>query len=389
MTSVIVSFIFLTLALAQQRSWPIIPLTEVSRFGGIEAGALSFVRLVDVAHGPNGTIYIAQQNTPHIVALGVESSRAWTFGQSGKGPGDFQAPASLGFVADTLWVADFGARRLTMFDDRHKATRIVTASDHGISRYFSGIRPVGFFADGKVLAVPVLNRAFISSGVVTSMPLYRLNSSGEVIDTLASVRIGNDLRVLYHPAGRGAGAAMFVQQLSDDPLWRLAGDGSGVFLLTRTIESGRRVHTFTITKVSAEGDTIFKKAFNYPALRVSERLADSLIQDAATTLLKSKFRSDLKDAKRDVRRAFFLPETFPAVLSMTAGTDGRLWVELASNDPRRRDWLALSGKGEVLGLIKLPVEQKVLESMNQHLWTAYYDEMGIGYLTHHRIGRRK
>ena len=81
-------------------------LEEVLRIGSLESEDL-VTGVLDLAIGPDSALYVAQALVPAITVFSLDGQVLRRIGRAGQGPGDFELAASnVGWIRDTLWVAD-------------------------------------------------------------------------------------------------------------------------------------------------------------------------------------------------------------------------------------------------------------------------------------------
>lgn len=88
---------------------------EVVRIGARDGrGPDVFGAITDVELGPDGNVYVLDQQAAEVRVFELRGEHVRTLGGTGRGPGEFQRPYSLAFDArGRLWVAD--GQRYTVF----------------------------------------------------------------------------------------------------------------------------------------------------------------------------------------------------------------------------------------------------------------------------------
>lgn len=91
--------------------------------GALDDPVLAFSRISDLAVDPARRLYVLQPQEGTLTVLTPEGDLEMQLGGRGQGPGEFLAPAALGWRGDTLWVMDAAQRRLSWFHrGRHVRT---------------------------------------------------------------------------------------------------------------------------------------------------------------------------------------------------------------------------------------------------------------------------
>ena len=87
-------------------------LEEVLRIGSLESTDL-VSSVLDLAIGPDSALYVAQAMVPAVTVFSLDGQVLRRIGRAGQGPGEMQlAAVAVGWIGDTLWVADFNRIQL-------------------------------------------------------------------------------------------------------------------------------------------------------------------------------------------------------------------------------------------------------------------------------------
>lgn len=93
-------------------------LEEVLRIGSAESTDL-VSSVMDLAIGPDSALYVAQAMEPSVTVFSLDGQVLRRIGRAGRGPGDFELLArGVGWIGDTLWVADLDRIQLFTTDER-------------------------------------------------------------------------------------------------------------------------------------------------------------------------------------------------------------------------------------------------------------------------------
>jgi hypothetical protein len=286
---------------------------------GMHDSADSLGTLSGIAMDARGVVYVSDASDGRIWVFDSLGRSQRAIGRKGNGPGEFQAPTGIAigpdgqlYVRDLELVTRFGVdpatRRLTKFVD---AFRGPPMSDW-MSRH-----PTRFDREGHVY-YPAFNMMMreLRSGV-----FYQYRPDGTLGDSVvvppfpgapastASVRIsareGRMLRGLNHPP------------FSPLPHWDITPRGTlltsdGRSYLIRETDRNGRVITEYRRAVAAERIPAAERRDSLEALRQR--------RDSVTVP-----RSQVLGVPPEVW-ALQLPETYPAILGVYAGEDGRVWV---------------------------------------------------------------
>jgi hypothetical protein len=80
--------------------------------GSLDDGPAAFSPIRSVTVGPRSELYVLLPQEHEVRVFGDDGEFLGSMGAEGEGPGEFSRPTDLGFVGDTLWVLDTGARRV-------------------------------------------------------------------------------------------------------------------------------------------------------------------------------------------------------------------------------------------------------------------------------------
>ena len=123
---------------------------------------------------------------PAVTVFSLDGRPLRQIGRAGQGPGDiWRAASGVGWIGDTLWIAD--DRRIQLFTADERVPEQVIEFTLPVPDEGTRLTPGRMLADGTLLA----GRRSISDWrawlTATSLPLRRLSRSGEVLDTIAIV----------------------------------------------------------------------------------------------------------------------------------------------------------------------------------------------------------
>ena len=160
-------------------------LEEVLRIGSAESTDL-VSSVMDLAIGPDSALYVAQAMEPSVTAFSIDGQVLRRIGRAGRGPGDFELLArGVGWIGDTLWVADLNRIQLFTTDERVPAQ--VIQFSRSVPEEGSRLGPGRMLSDGTLIGRrrTTDGRAWSSRGENPGLALRRLSRSGEVLDTIA------------------------------------------------------------------------------------------------------------------------------------------------------------------------------------------------------------
>ncbi len=341
---------------------------------------LSFV--VDLCVAPDGSIYLTDRQLPFVLHLDRTGRLIRTVGRAGSGPGEFQRPAMLGWLGDSLWVYDLALVRLTLFDTvgggystaslLHPERPVQTGGRPSLG----GSRiPLAVLPDGELLVhrtPPPEEQGPTAGGAV-----ILVNREFEVLDT-----------VLHLPPGHSQmwfvfrdGARLIPQPFRDDPAVDASPDGRWLVRVDRPPASQAGAGVFTVTLLERGGRLAYRRELSYVPAPLPDDTVESFIRemlafDAGPGHVRLPLTRD------SLRRELFRPRFFPPVPEVRVGRDGIVWLHLVdagARDLMRRgqaQWVALSPRGLELRRVTVPDRVRVLDVDGRSLWGVEYDPDG-------------
>lgn len=345
-----------------------------SRIIGEEQG-LSLVSAIAVSS--RGVLAVAQPQDGQIRLFDARGRPLARVGRRGEGPGEFRAPRPIGWLADTLWVADYQVFRLTWIDAQGTVLRSaplpaslgtarVPALDESFTPRVQGVR-----ADGHLL-LSVRKRGAAIPGMASDVKYveeyYVLAEPG-----------GQALRVVSHAprddCHRRAPTADLVLPHCPRPLNGVAGDGSRVAHVTsRMVGNGRGEYRLRIVTTAGGLPVVHRR-------EVRLRPISRAVRDTTLAIL-GRERSPLL---RSLARGYEVPSHHPAVRSLAISSHGDVWVGLWSQEGREvREWHVYPADGGAQRTVFLPVDASPYAPGRGGIWVAERDEDGSEDLVFYR-----
>jgi len=352
-------------------------LVEDLSIGMIEGSEeYTFANLAAVAVGPGDTIYALDRGDKRVKAYDPGGRYLRAFGGEGDGPGEFQGPDLLTFVAGQLVVYDWRARRLTYFGLDGTVQR--TARVESRSVFAEGLAPLG----GSTLVLGTADGY--------SMPpdperegkywLVRMALDGTILDTVIATtgtdqvpyRTEQFLMVIRAPFARG-------------PRWDVAPDG--------TIAFGR-------------GDSYDIALYEYPALaresgapararlvlRIRRAAPPLRVTDADISAYRDGYLRAENLSAEDRRRyeamleTVTYPATWPAFQALRFDGASRLWARRPAHAADTlAAWDVFEPDGRYLGGVELPKALTVQVVTLDAVYGILQDQLDVQYLKRYRI----
>jgi len=336
----------------------------------------TFANLAAVAVGAGDTIYALDRGDKRVKVYDPGGRYLRAFGGEGGGPGEFQEPDLLTFVAGQLVIYDWRARRLTYFGLDGTVQR--TARLQSRSVFAEGLAPLG---DSTLM---------LSTEAGYSMPpdperegkfwLVRMALDGTILDTVIATtgtdqvpyRTEQFLTVIRAPFARG-------------PRWDVAPDGRIAF--------GR-------------GDSYDIALYEYPAsaresgapaparlaLRIRRATPPLPVTDADISAYRDGYLGAENLSAEDRRRyeamleTVTYPETWPAFQALRFDRAGRLWARRpAHTGDTLAAWDLFEPGGRYLGAVELPTALTVQVVTLDAVYGILRDQLDVQYVKRYRI----
>ncbi len=334
-----------------------------ARFEG--PAALSPVQ--SLAIGPREEVHVLLPQVHEVRVFGDEGVFLGSIGAEGEGPGEFSRPAEIGFVGDTLWVLDTGARRISYFFEGEFLRVESFPSLEGLHPERSS--RVAAVMAGPRLVVVTDSRDFFEP-VETTTPGLLLTYGGGTFDTLATINVDHvgGWLVERNP-GALPNVLTFSQPFDAASQWALSPKGFEVLVADgRSLTDGRG--SFSVVRIDARGDTLSKALYPYEPIPIPEAVIDS----AVAGIEAHGFPEE------EIRESAFLPSTYPPVSGALFSQGGGAWIEREAIPGQDRRWHVTSEEGELLAEVLVPEGFQIRWVGEEAVWGLVLDELDVPYL---------
>jgi hypothetical protein len=332
----------------------------------------------------DGDLVAVPQRQDLHVAFVTTDGRKTVFGRRGGGPGEFQQLRGFGVVGDTLWVADNRLRRVSLILPQQELGRLIpypsaiaTGGDGqvlvGTGGSFSLAQIRGLQADGSILVQ--INPATADlwdppkDAEWRGDPLIvRVDGKGVV---QARVRLPFQRHCYVPYRGNDAGSA-FVGSVPipfcavgrpED----VSPDGRVVVSLSEVaVDSDEG--SYRLTAVGSTGDTLFSRRYDYAPIQIPRSVADSAIQ----ARLGSR---SLSPEQAAAIRSMRVPQSYPPLRGIVAGSDTTVWLERWTTDAERH-FLVLDRRGVATASVQLSRNQRLVVGRTNEAWVVEEDSTG-------------
>lgn len=361
---------------------PPLRLEEELRIGSVDDPDVGFSRIGDVAIGGDGLVYVAETQDLHIRVYDAEGQRIRTIGRAGEGPGEFRSISGLGLIGDTLWTTDFRLQRVTLMDRMGEVFRtfqIPRLELEPLPGVLMVLGPEAFRPDGSITARVVqimFGRDPPTDSI--SLPLVRLDTAGNVVDTLRYDRLAftrNTIQV-------GEREISVPEPPPSSPLIVDVGDDR--FVVDRPVATSTDGARFTVAYVTASGDTTFRREFGYRPCTFDPVVIDSLIR-RRTAFLARQANIDMDAVRAALRDAIQLPAFQPPIAHGLVAEDSVLWLQREDDGTAQRRWLRIAPDGSPRGMLEAPRAAQPRWMRGDVVWASVTDEFDVPWLVRYRL----
>lgn len=281
---------------------------------------------------PDGRIALIDQHGPSVLLFHPDGRLLRTLGRSGQGPGEFSDPFGLGWIGDSVYIADSANRRITVFLSDGRMVR-----DQRLDVPFV-IGEIHRFADGRWV-VRRQNRFGVGRGMGLARDTIEYFVLDETMRSPAFVArvpgvVGATLMVNGSPGVRTA-------PFSPRPVAAVWGR-----CLYQTTTDLPRVVLFT-----SDTQRVSEVTFRGASRRVTMEDRESFLKRLLARI-PSREREQLLPA---VRTAMPFPENLPLTQGMVVDALGYVWLQRFEPGDQGRTFRILGPTLEDLGDFDLPV----------------------------------
>jgi hypothetical protein len=368
-------------AVIAEHDVPQLELVQSLRIGSIDQADQALTRVGGILPFPDGSVWIVQPADAGFRIYSNDASRVTVKGGRGQGPGEFTFPGSLGFWGngmDSVWISDPAMRRVSIFAHDGSFVRSFTAPPVDVSDVLTVDQPRMFSPDGRAFAIASYTSRAVSWG---RFPIVSYDpASPDPPVEVGSVDRSNMVQVRW----QGSSVATGSHPLSDAPLVEFANDGR-VIVLRRDADMAPHIE---IAALAANGDTLWSRRYQYSPQPMPRSETDS-IYDARIASFRefTRLEGRLSDDEADAayRQSVVMPETRPAVRSMLAGIDGRLWLEWGAAPHDSVTWWVLDSDGSPIGQFEVERSIAGRAAAGSSLWAVETDDLDVPYVVRYDV----
>ena len=334
--------------------WTIAESAEITI--GAESGPpeLQFNRINEVWIASDGSVLVADENTPGVRYFNMRGEYVRTVGRSGAGPGEFNEIG--GFVllpGDTLIAFDRVLERLTVFDQEGGVIATNRMVPSPVSGHMLVMYKLGGLADSRLILfpsgfIPVLRPTPEVTWETAPNLLYSL--AGEFLDS-----IGEPSGIDMWSSVQGAAAVPFGRH-------SVATVAEGAVIIT---DGGG----MSVRRYDGEGEL---------------RSISRVVLPARITTEEDRARM-----REYMHGTVPIADRMPWIGGIVAGEDGEIWVQeyrvFYSQDPGR--WYVLDSNGHWLGIVEGPSQFRLTNVSGGLVWGVWRGEDDVETIRAYRVRR--
>ena len=348
-------------------------------------------RVGDVVISDDGRLFVSQPEVPAVYVLGEAGRVMGTIGRRGEGPGGFIQLAAIGLLGDTLFASDPSLGRVSFFtlDGDFIRSRQWVADmepqriEDGFQLLLLGAPPVALFTNGSALVRP--NMIFRpeppgegASWTTLRIPLLQIDAESEVVDTLGWEETTGATVGLRR---RGT-VFQVTAPLRRSPHTAILPNGAGVAVAR---DAGPDRSEVSVSRIGAEGDTLFARDYAYRPIPVTDAVLDRAIGDLTVFPQDIDGAPGGPDFREPLREAGLVPTMLPPVTGIVGGQDGSIWLRREEAEVNTIDWTVLEETGGVRGAVRLPRGHRVVAVRGTVMVAVEEDAFGVPSLLRYRL----
>lgn len=337
----------------------------------IDLGAHNIRVMQVLTVSPRGS-FIVQHNMRPTAILEFDSlgqKKTWPL-QVGGRDADISWAAGIGWVGDSLWIADRNFDQLALIDSSGKLIKS-TEYPSWVRPYwrdrrkyplFRGLEWLAVYRDSTALIMPSEPRAIFDTPEYDRSKAYllRVNMDGKVLKTVARLPAGPMGLLLRDGTEKTSIANPFMAKT----VWHVSDDGERIAIVT-PLKTASDSGAFMVTALDPDGDTVFSRRYTVPTTRTPPEAVEKLLAG-----VKPYGRYTAEWIRDTLRKQ--IPVFESRLLSVRVGKDNSIWVWLRTDIPEKRAFI-IDADGNAIGTVGFPPSMNVFATTANQLWTAQRD----------------
>lgn len=352
-------------------------LEEVFRVGGMDAEEnAQFSAVVGVDAGPDGRVYVADQQARRIQVYGPDGGFLFSIGAPGEGPGEF------GLALSGVFVSDEFVRAPDLTNQRVNLYTLEGEPAGSLSFLLTGGVPIRWDeARSEVLAAQLRGMAVEGMAeLAAGDPVVTVPGGDAEPDTVGFLPRGQSFDF--------SGGQPRIRIFESEPIWDVDETGRFVSAMNSDyrieVRSGRTL------------ERIVTRPFTRREVTEGE-------QEKVLDLVREMMRAQgvPPEAMGQVVGSMEFADHYPAFAQLLLGPEGTLWVQRiqtadqvqdpADFDPQdlgSPDWDVFDGEGRYLGVVTMPGRFQPLRLVGDVLYGVERDEYDVQSVVGYRLGSR-
>ena len=331
------------------------------------------VGVFDVEVSPDGSVYVCQPQVAEIAVFREDGSYSRTIGGRGSGPGEFQNPGAIRFLADTLTVLEFGRGITLLSPEGEYYARVSFLLDPPTGHSFP-MAPITLLADGNVGCFSPLSASTVLRGNEVHVQFWlKATRQGDVLDTLVIQPVDGEYSLVEVP---GEQDLTLTHPLAWNDLVTLPPDGSQLVAVDRSSGFQSSEPAFRLFRINLAGDTTHGRELGYdPAPLTSEekaRISENLAQR-----LTRRLNTSVGRLAEIIQEQIHWPPHFPPVSKVVAGSDGTIWLQREELPGDSIRWDILGPDSEPRAHVYLSTSLDVKRVSRESVWGVQAGEMDV------------
>lgn len=303
------------------------------------------------AVGPNGDLALLDLRTGRFARVGVDGAV-----EAGAASTTERRFSGIGFVGDTMWLAHAREAAITLVL-RREQWHVERGTRPGNPRLHAAA-PAALLRGGVAVVEPLpIAREMLRTGRADH-PLLLLSATGNVVDTLATLRTIPGMTVL-------PGAFLMYDRFSDDTRWAAAPSGDFVVVVHGPAPATESHATFSVRSIGAGGEVRWEREVAYTPIRIPD-----VIRRATLDTAISMAGASTAERIAVIEEALDVPSFYPPVSAVLVSAAGPTWVKRSWRTDEPQQWSVFDRSGSPIGDISVPAGVEILGVADGFLWAV-------------------
>ncbi|NIM49630.1 MAG: hypothetical protein GTN62_05350 [Gemmatimonadales bacterium] len=337
----------------------------------------------DLLVAADGSMYVVQQEERLVRKFASDGELTLSIGRRGRGPGEFLDPRTVGWLADTLMVADWRLRRISAFSPSGDVHYTITTGVRASVRHL----PLAVLTNGRILAEQSWNNQEVVEGRETVRHLLLLDREGATVAPFADLAFGIFQAMVEIVVPSGPTLTFTKHPFSNSDLWDVDPEGSGVVVVTQA-DLDPDNPQFSVTRLAPSGREEWNRSFRYTPQPVTDAMARDTIAAVTEMFVSYPFFGEQVphgQIERAVRKAIRMPSVLAPVSAVVAGRDGTTWIRREAVGEQHPAWMVLDEQGVWIAQLRMPAGLRVHQADRHHVWGVELDELDAPRVVRYRV----